>query len=74
MAASDHKITNAEIAAVHVEAQPDTLQGSAQDNKKVFDRYCDMIAGKHNSLCDYVGSQSPAVDSAVVALFNSLNQ
>lgn len=61
MAATDFKITDAEIAAVHVEAQPDVLQGSAQQNKKVFDAYCDKLAEKHNGLCDHVADNTDTV-------------
>ena len=57
MAISDNKITNAEIAEVHVQAAPDTLTGSAQQNKAVFDAYSDLIKEKHNSLIDDIDGE-----------------
>lgn len=61
MAATDYKITTADVQAVHVEAQPTTLRGDATENKKVFDRYSDMIVRHFNNLCDFVGTESDAV-------------
>lgn len=75
MAATDYKITTADIDGVHVEAQPTILKGSALQNKQVFDAYPDMIVRKHNSLCDYVEneiSHNPLVDVSVIAFYASI--
>jgi len=70
MAAIDFKISSADISAVHVEAQPTVLRGSAQDNKKVFDKYSDMIVSHFNGLCDYIEtSVGTEVDIEVLQLF-----
>ena len=73
MAATDYKISSADISAVHVEAQPTVLRGSAQDNKKVFDKYSDMIVSHFNGLCDYVEwGLSPIIDNEVLVLYATL--
>ena len=71
--ASDYKISTADIQAVHVEAQPNILRGSAAQNKKVFDRYSDLIASRFNSLCDLVDDDTSAViDRSTLLLYASL--
>lgn len=56
-----------------VGAQPTVLKGSPADNKQVFDNYCDMIATKHNGLCEYLHSErSTVVDQEVITLYESL--
>ena len=73
MAATDYKITTAEVQAVHVEAQPTILRGSATQNKQVFDRYSDLIVEHFNNLCDFVGTDTSAtVDREVLVLYASL--
>lgn len=73
MAASDYKISSADVNGVHVEAQPTILRGSASANKKVFDAYSDMIVEHFNDLCDYVDTDTSAeVDNAVLALYATL--
>lgn len=71
--ATDFKISSADIAGVHVEAQPTTLKGTATQNKQVFDKYSDMIVEHFNDLCDFVDTDTSAVvDNAVLILYASL--
>lgn len=73
MAATDYKISPADVQGVHVEAQPTILKGSATQNKKVFDAYSDMIVEHFNDLCDFVNSDTSAtVDYDVLALYATL--
>ena len=73
MAFTDYIITDAEVSSVHVEAQPTVLRGSAQQNKKVFDAYSDLIKGKHNQLCNEIASSvEPTIDPLVLGLYASL--
>lgn len=73
MAATDYKISLADVQGAHVEAQPTILKGSATDNKKVFDAYSDMIVEHFNNLCDFVESDTSAtVDRDVLLLYASL--
>jgi acyl-CoA reductase-like NAD-dependent aldehyde dehydrogenase len=73
MAATDFKITDAEVQAVHVEAQPDVLQGTAQQNKKVFDAYNDMIVEHYNDLCEFIESDmSATISEDTELLYESL--
>ena len=67
MATSDYIISQAEINAVHVAAQPDKLRGTAAQNKHVFDAYCDLIAQKHNAFVNY-NAGTEDIDPAVLAL------
>lgn len=73
MAITDHKITDGDIAAVHVEAQPTVLRGSALQNKRVFDAYSDMIVEHFNDALDEISSDTSAVvDNDVLILYMSL--
>lgn len=73
MAATDYKISSADVQGVHVEAQPTILRGSATQNKKVFDKYCDMIVTHFNDLCDFVDTDTSAtVDRDVLILYAAL--
>lgn len=73
MAVTDYKISSADIQAVHVEAQPTILQGSAQQNKQVFDKYSDMITDHFNDLCDFLANDTSAeIDRDVLVLYASL--
>lgn len=73
MAFSEHQITPADISSVHVEAQPTVLKGTAQQNKRVFDKYCDMISSHFNGLITELESTvSPTIDSAVLEIYASL--
>ena len=61
MAFSDNKITDAEIAANGVQAQPNKLTGSALENKKVFDKLIDaVVQEKFNALIDELIAQTAA--------------
>jgi hypothetical protein len=71
--ATDYKISTAEKNAVHVEAQPTILQGSPQQNKHAFDAYPDLLMEKHNSLCDFIASDTSAtIDNDVLVLYMAL--
>jgi len=69
---NDTSITGS-ATELRVGAQPDTLRGSASQNKQVFDNYCDMIANHHNDLCDFLyGDTSATIDPSVLLLYASL--
>lgn len=71
--ATDYKISSADVNAVHVEAQPNVLQGTATQNKQVFDRYSDMITEHFNGLCDFISTDlTSEVDSDVIAYYISI--
>ena len=76
--ARDYKIVgNTELTGsateLRVGAQPTVLRGTAAQNKQAFDNYCDMIATKHNSLCDFLYSDTSAtIDHDVLLLYASL--
>lgn len=73
MAITDYKITSGDVAAVHVEAQPTVLQGSALENKKVFDAYSDMIVEHFNDALEAIENDTSAViDPDVLTLYMSL--
>lgn len=73
MAATDYKITSAEVSAVHVEGQPTELNGTATQNKQVFDKYSDMIVGHFNDLCDFIAEDTSAtIATSVLNLYASL--
>lgn len=72
-AALDYIITTADVQGTHVEAQPTYLRGSATDNKKVFDKYSDMIVVHFNGLCNYIDDNiSENIDISVLRLYQSL--
>ena len=53
MGLSDFKITDADITSKGVQASPDQLSGTAEDNKKVFDRLTSgPVKDGHNKLID----------------------
>ena len=53
MRLSDFKITDADITSKGVQASPDQLSGTAEDNKKVFDRLTSgPVRDGHNKLID----------------------
>ena len=51
---SQWKISAADINGAHVEGNPRILKGTVIQNQQVFDKYCDMIAGKFNDFVDHV--------------------
>ena len=68
--ATDYKISSADVNAVHVEAQPTVLKGTATQNKQVFDKYSDMIVTHFNNLCDFIDTDTSAVvDNEVLLLY-----
>ena len=53
MSIRDHKITDAQIAEKGVIASPDTLTGTADENKGVFDRLVrEVVAPEFNAIVD----------------------
>ena len=53
MVLSDFKITDADITSKGVQASPDQLSGTAEENKKVFDRLTSgPVRDGHNKLID----------------------
>lgn len=66
MALDNYKIAQSDINAVHVEGvQGEALTGSVTENKRVFDKYPDMIARKFNDLVGYIGTIEPSGDTAL---------
>lgn len=57
MSYSNAKITQADINENNVRSASDILIGNADDNKAVFDKLPEFIAGKHNELIDELESQ-----------------
>lgn len=54
MAIEDYKITTEEVNEKHVEAQPDELTGTPDENKSVFDTLVEFVVGKLNGLIDFL--------------------
>ena len=67
MAIADIKIDSTDIdsVAVATTVTSDRLSGTVLQNKQVFDAYPDLIVGKFNDLCDYVGTQTPSGDAGL---------
>ena len=71
--ATDYIITDAEVANVHVEAQPTVLNGTATQNKQVFDKYSDLIKDRFNSLCTLVDEDtSTVIDNSVKQYYHDV--
>lgn len=51
---TDYKVSASDIAKVSVTNQPDTLTGTATQNKQVFDNYPAMVAEHLNNALDYL--------------------
>lgn len=60
MSFNDCKISESEIQTTGVQSQPDTLTGSAADNKMVFDALPTLVIQKLNSLIDQLQQQAAA--------------
>ena len=60
MSFNDCKISESQIQTTGVQSQPDTLTGSAADNKKVFDALPTLVIQKLNSLIDQMQQQAAA--------------
>ena len=66
MALNDCKLTDAQIAAVGVQSQPNKLTGTAQQNKAVFDALVkDLVKVKFNSLIDALTGAGAAAQIGV---------
>ena len=73
MAITDYKISDTDIAQVHVEAQPTVLQGSASQNKQVFDAFPNMIVQHFNNALDAIANDTSAeIDREELTLYESL--
>lgn len=66
MPITDYKVTDAERNAVYVQAQADTLSGTAAQNKAVFDAYPELVRDNLDGLCDFLANMtfSHTVDTA----------
>lgn len=60
MSFNDCKISESQIQTTSVQSQPDTLTGSAADNKMVFDALPTLAIQKLNSLIDQMQQQAAA--------------
>lgn len=73
MAIEDYEIKDADVSGARVTSQPNVLRGTAQQNKQVFDNYCDVIRAKHNGLvAELSTSTSPIIDEDVLGLYETL--
>lgn len=73
MAITDYKISETDIAQVHVEAQPTILGGSPLQNKQVFDNYPDMIVEHFNNALDEIARDTSAIiDREVLTFYQSI--
>lgn len=60
MSFNDCKISESQIQTTGVQSRPDTLTGSAADNKMVFDALPTLVIQKLNSLIDQMQQQAAA--------------
>lgn len=70
--ASKYSIKESEIVGVHVQAANDVLNDTPKNNKAVFDKYPDMIAGKFNAFVEYAEAwikASTTLAQVISALF-----
>lgn len=66
MGLTEYKITDAEIARKGIAAAPDTLRGSATENKRVFDRLIrESIKALFNGLIDSLSGEEGASEIGV---------
>ena len=71
--ATDYIISTADVQGAHVEAQPTVLRGSATENKRVFDRYSDMIVEHFNGLCNFISDErSTEIDRDVLIYYRDV--
>lgn len=72
MALIDYQITEADVNRVNVQSADTVLKGSAQENKRIFDNFPDMIVQKFNAFVREVASQSTnEIDAEVIAQFEN---
>lgn len=72
MSITDYKITTTDIAQVSVTNQPDTLTGTATQNKYVFDKYPEMIKNHLNNALDYLDGEYTnnfSIDNSVLLYY-----
>lgn len=71
--ARERELVSSNIPQVHVEKQATVLQGSATENKQVFDSYPDMIVAHFNAALDEISNDTSAeIDRDVLILYQSL--
>ena len=63
----NYKITSTEIAQNKVQSAPDTLTGTPQDNKRVFDKLAELIASKYNSMLNQISLQMYPVGAIYIS-------
>lgn len=62
-------ITDAQVSAVNVQSvSGDTLTGTVQENKAVFDRYPDLIKEKLNALINEYNNVGTTIQNSVVTI------
>lgn len=62
-------ITDAQVSAVNVQSvSGDTLTGTVQENKAVFDRYPDLIKEKLNALINEYNNGGTTIQNSVVTI------
>lgn len=70
----EYKVTQGEIATNHVQAAPTVLNGTASQNKKVFDNLAELIAGKHNRLADAIDSKQTETETSIANVATDLQE
>lgn len=64
----DLKVTSGEVAANNVKSAPDRLQGTATENKNVFDKLVELFVGKYNDLLDELDdNEIKAIDPITIS-------
>ena len=64
----DLKVTSGEVAANNVKSAPDRLQGTATENKNVFDKLVELFVAKYNSLLDELDdNEIKAIDPITIS-------
>ncbi len=75
MAITDYKVTNSDISNTSVETSAnDTLIGTAQENKRTFDKLPRRIIERYNALVDFleVNLADNIIDPEVIELYESI--
>lgn len=64
----DLKVTSGEVAANNVKSAPDRLQGTATENKNVFDKLVELFVAKYNDLLDELDdNEIKAIDPITIS-------